>query len=179
MEATSQQNGTKSNRDRRTTIAALLRPHRRSLWLGFGCILGESVADVLQPWPLKIVLDNVIGHRRSHGWLYRVIASNVGTDPRHILLLACAAVLIIAVFDALFSYGDKYLTTSVGQWVTHDLRRSLYAHVQKLSLAYHDTSQTGDLISRVTSDIDSIQTASGRSFGRLHGPVHHLPGQDV
>src|SRR5947209_358994 len=40
----------------------------------------------------------------------------------------------------------------------HDLRRTLYHHVQRLSLAYHDQKRTGDLISRVTSDIDSIQS---------------------
>ncbi len=147
-----------SGRESRMTIMSLLRPHRRQLWLGFACILGESAADVLQPWPLKIVLDNVIGHRKSHGWLYKVMTHTVGNDPHHLLLLACAGVMVIALLDAVFSYGDKYLTTSVGQWVTHDLRRNLYAHVQKLSLAYHDTSRTGDLISRVTSDIDSIQT---------------------
>src|SRR6202011_1348240 len=58
---------------------------------------------------------------------------------------------------------EKYLTTSVGQWVMHDLRRTLYSHVQRMSLAYHDHRQTGDLISRVTSDIDAIQSfiASG------------------
>ena len=45
----------------------------------------------------------------------------------------------------------------------HDLRRTLYSHIQRLSLAYHDHKQTGDLISRVTSDIDAIQSfiASG------------------
>ncbi len=158
MFATSQQPAKLSGRESRMTILSLLRPHRRQLWLGFGCILGESVADVLQPWPLKIVIDNVIGHKKSHGWLYKVITDTVGSDAHHILLLACAAVMAIALLDALFSYGDKYLTTSVGQWVTHDLRRNLYAHVQKLSLAYHDHSKTGDLISRVTSDIDAIQT---------------------
>ena len=40
----------------------------------------------------------------------------------------------------------------------HDLRRTLYSHIQRLSLAYHDQKQTGDLISRVTSDIDAIQS---------------------
>ncbi len=147
-----------ANRESRMTILSLLRPHRRQLWMGFACILGESVADVLQPWPLKIVIDNVIGHRRSHGWLYKAMIDAVGNNPHRILLLACLAVLITAALDALFSYGDKYLTTSVGQWVTHDLRRNLYAHVQKLSLAYHDTTRTGDIISRVTSDIDAIQS---------------------
>jgi subfamily B ATP-binding cassette protein MsbA len=47
--------------------------------------------------------------------------------------------------------------TTVGQWVTHDLRSTLYHHIQRLSLSYHDKSQTGDLISRVTKDIDTIE----------------------
>ena len=70
---------------------------------------------------------------------------------------------MIAVVGAIFSYAEKYLTTSVGQWVMHDLRRTLYSHVQRLSLSYHDHKQTGDLISRVTSDIDAVQSflASG------------------
>ncbi len=143
---------------RRVTIKDLLRPHRRALVLGLIAIAGESVADVAAPWPLKIVLDNVIAHKESHGWLFRVIRHTVGTDARAILLFACAAVIVIAVVDAFCSYWEKYTTTSVGQWVTHDLRRTLYAQVHRLSLAYHDTSRTGDLISRVTTDIDSIQT---------------------
>jgi subfamily B ATP-binding cassette protein MsbA len=56
------------------------------------------------------------------------------------------------------TYGEKYLTTSVGQWVTHDLRRTVYSHIQRLSLAFHDNKQTGDLISRVTDDVDNIQS---------------------
>ncbi len=53
---------------------------------------------------------------------------------------------------------EKSSTTTVGQWVMHDLRRTLYGHIQRLSLAFHDEKQTGDLISRVTSDIDSVQS---------------------
>jgi subfamily B ATP-binding cassette protein MsbA len=49
------------------TILQLLRPHRKVLWLGLLAICGESIADLLKPWPLKIVLDNVISHKTSHG----------------------------------------------------------------------------------------------------------------
>lgn len=140
------------------SIWELLKPHQAQLWLGLVAIAGESFADVLGPWPLKIVLDNVIGHRQSHGWLMRVIHRTAGYTPQRILLFACIAVLVIALLDAVCTYGEKWVTTTVGQWVTHDLRRRLYAQVQRLSLAYHDQSKTGDLISRVTSDIDSIQT---------------------
>jgi ATP-binding cassette, subfamily B, bacterial len=140
------------------TILQLLRPHKRMLWLGLLAIGGESIADLLEPWPLKIVLDNVIGHKASHGWLFSMIRHTVGTEPHQILLFACFGVVLIALLDAACSYSEKYITTSVGQWVTHDLRRLLYAHVQRLSLAYHDQNQTGDLISRVTTDIDAVQS---------------------
>ena len=70
---------------------------------------------------------------------------------------AVAAVAVIAVVGAVSTYLEKYLTTSVSQWVAHDLRRTLYHHLQRLSLAEHNEARTGDLITRVTSDIDTIQ----------------------
>ena len=140
-------------------IVDLLRPHKRQLWLGLLAIAGESAADLMQPWPLKIVLDDVLrGKKQDHGWLNTLIDKTAGVDPIHVVVFACVAVLLIAVLDAICSYAEKYLTTSVGQWVTHDLRRRIYTQVQRLSLAYHDQQPTGDLISRVTSDIDSIQS---------------------
>src|SRR5260370_41823622 len=84
------------------------------------------------------------------GWL--------GSDKLSILNFVVLAVIAIAIFGALSSYLEKYLTTSVGQWVMHDLRRILYSHIQRLSLSYHDQKRTGDLISRVTSDINAMQS---------------------
>lgn len=139
-------------------ILELLRPHRRQLWLGLLAIAGESIAGLLEPWPLKIVLDDLLQGKNQHGWLHRFILTTAGSAPRNVLLFACAAVLVIAVTDALCTYAEKYLTTNVGQWVAHDLRRTIYTHVQRLSLAYHDQQPTGDLISRVTVDIDAIQS---------------------
>ena len=143
---------------RRLTIRTLLRPHTGALTLGLLAVIGESAANLLEPWPLKIVLDNVLRAKTSSGWLNRFIHHVAGYDPLGILKFACIAVVGIAILDAISSYAEKYLTTSVGQWVTHDLRRALYSHLQRLSLAYHDRKRTGDLISTVTSDIDSIQS---------------------
>jgi len=146
-------------------INDLLRPHWKALCIGLCAVIGEGCADLLQPWPLKIVFDDVLRSKpqHAHGWLNVRIFSITGGDPIAILKLAALGALAIAVFGALCSYVEKYLTTSVGQWVMHDLRRTLYSHVQRLSLSYHDHKQTGDLISRVTSDIAAIQTfiASG------------------
>ena len=65
---------------------------------------------------------------------------------------------MVAAIGAVSSYTEKYITTNLGQWVMHDLRRTLYSHIQRLSLGFHDRKQTGDLVSRLTSDIDAIQS---------------------
>ncbi len=130
--------------------------------MGFAAAVGESAADLCQPWPLKLVLDNVLRNRPPAGWLNRWFLS-AGYDKHSILLFAALASLVIAIVGALCSFAEKYLTTSVGQWVMHDLRGTLYARIQRMSLSYHDQASTGDLLSRVTSDIDAIQSfiASG------------------
>jgi ATP-binding cassette, subfamily B, bacterial len=140
------------------TTARLLRPHVGALTLGFIAIAGESVANLLQPWPLKIVLDDVLRSRTSHAWAMNIIHHIVGVDKIVVLKFACAAVLTIAVLDAVCTYSEKYLTTSVAQWVSYDLRLTIYSHIQRLSLGFHDKKRTGDLISRVTDDIENIQS---------------------
>jgi len=143
---------------KKLTIRELLKPHVAALAMGFIAVVGEGVANLLEPWPLKIVLDSVLRPRPVHGWLNHLIQYTAGDDKFAILKFACAAVLGIAILDAVSSYTEKYFTTSVGQWITHDLRRTLYSRIQQLSLAYHDEKRSGDLISRVTSDIDAIQS---------------------
>lgn len=147
----------------RLTIRELLKPHTLSLSLGFLAVLGEAVANLLQPWPLKIVLDEVFKGHSGKTDLPGFVNHFLGSDKLATVKFACIAVLAIALLDAISTYAEKYLTTSVGQWVTYDLRRGIYAQMQRLSLSFHDQNRTGDLISRVTSDVDDIQSfiASG------------------
>src|SRR6267143_6884041 len=137
-------------------ITDLLYPHWLTLTLASIAVIGESVTDLLEPWPLKIVFDHVFGSKRMPDWLAGAVGW-LGSDKLSILNFVVLAVIAIAIFGALSSYFEKYLTTSVGQWVMHDLRRVLYSHIQRLSLSFHDQKRTGDLISRVTSDIDAVQ----------------------
>ncbi len=138
-------------------ITHLLRPHWKALTIALLAVLGETLTDVLEPWPIKIVVDNLLESRKLPGWLSGIVSGLFGQDKLAILNFAVAAVAAIAVIGAVSSYVEKYLTTSVGQWVMHDLRRALYNHIQWLSLAEHDKARTGDLITRVTSDIEAIQ----------------------
>lgn len=142
---------------RKIQITNLLRPHWKALLIAFLAVIGESVTDLLEPWPLKIVFDYVLGSKHMPRWMSELVASMLGQDRLAILNFAAIAIMVIALGGAISSYTEKYLTTSVGQRIMHDLRRTLYHHIQRLSLAYHDRKRTGDLISRVTSDIDAIQ----------------------
>ncbi len=139
------------------TLKRLLRPHAKSLALGILVVAGGSIADLLQPWPLKIIIDTVLKGHVGKGWLNDLVLDFAGNNQLEILRFAALAVLAIAALGACCSYAEKSLTTTIGQKVLHELRRTLYAQIQRLSLAYHDRKQTGDLISRVTGDIDSVQ----------------------
>ena len=137
-------------------IAELLRPHWKALSLALVAVIGETVTDLLEPFPLKIIVDQ-LGHSKPlPAWL-ALIVSHLGQNKFAVLNFAVLAVAVIAIVGAICSYAEKYLTTSVGQWVMHNLRRTLYQHIHHLSLAEHDEKRTGDLISRVTSDIEAVQ----------------------
>jgi ATP-binding cassette subfamily B protein len=135
----------------------LVRPHWKSLTLALIAILGETLTAILEPWPIKVVVDNILQKKVLHGWLGEMVNSAFGQSPYAVLNFAVGAVAAIAVVGAVSAYYEKYLTTSVSQWVGHDLRRTLYHHIQRMSLADHDKARTGDMITRVTSDIGIVQ----------------------
>src|SRR5947209_11016506 len=138
-------------------ITRLLRPYWGQLAIAFAAIIAESATDLLEPWPLKIVFDYVFGSKPMSGWLAGLLTRTVGLDELVVLNFAAVAVLIIAAVSAVSTYAEKYLTTSVGQRVMHDLRLTLYNHIQRLSLSFFAEQKTGDLIVRMTSDIDAVQ----------------------
>ena len=142
---------------RRLRIIDLVRPHWKALTIALVAVVGETLTDILEPWPIKIVVDNILQSKKLPSVLGGIVTGLFGSNAGAVLYFAVAAVALIAIVGAVSSYVEKYLTTSVSQWVGHDLRRTLYHHIQRLSLAEHDRSRTGDLITRVTSDIGAVQ----------------------
>src|SRR5262245_11003050 len=133
-------------------LAGLLRPHRLPIAGALVAVLFETAADVLEPWPVAVVVDNVLGGKRLQHGLGRIVDRWFGTNTTALLEFALAAIVLIAVVGGLASYIEKYLTTSVSQWVAHDLRLMVYNRIQRLSLADHSQSRAGDLVMRVTKD---------------------------
>src|ERR1041384_5305150 len=115
---------------KRLKIIHLLRPHWGALSLALMAVVIVGAADLLEPWPLKLVFDNVLSSKQMPEWLSGFIIWTLGSGKLAILSFAALAVIAIAMLDAISSYTENYLTSSVGQWVMHDLRRMVYQHIQ-------------------------------------------------
>jgi ABC-type multidrug transport system fused ATPase/permease subunit len=148
-------------------IGSLIRPYRSTLAFIFAAMLVETVMSLATPWPLKIILDSVVGHHKLPQSFERFIGPLPDEAARlHIAVLAASAFVVIAVLGAVASYIDSYYTENVGQWVAHDLRMRMYHHLQRLSLGYYGTHDTGTILSTLTTDIQTIQSfASSSTLG--------------
>jgi ABC-type multidrug transport system fused ATPase/permease subunit len=139
-------------------IGSLIRPYRRTLVAIFLAMLVETVMSLATPWPLKIILDNVIGSHKLAPWLHHLIGPMLENGSRlQVAFLAAVAFVLIAVLQSIASYIDNYYTENVGQWVAHDLRMRMYEHLQRLSLGYYSTHETGTILSTITTDIQTIE----------------------
>ncbi|HEY4048525.1 MAG TPA: ABC transporter ATP-binding protein [Acidobacteriaceae bacterium] len=153
-------------------ISQLIRPYRGHLLVIFLAMLVETLMSLAAPWPLKVILDNVAGSHHLPRLLEQFIASVFGPSLGHgkmeVAAFAAFSVVLVAVLGSFASYIDNYYTESVGQWVAHDLRMRTYDHLQRLSISYYDTHQTGALLSTITNDIQTIQNfASSSTLGIL------------
>ena len=150
-------------------IRELVRPYRWTLIIIFAAMLVETFMSIAAPWPLKVILDNVVGNKKMAPWMHHVLGPLLEHGSRmHLALIAGGLYVAIAALGAVASYIDNYYTESAGQWVAHDLRMRMYDHLQRLSLNYYNTHQTGTILSTLTSDISTIQGfASGSTLDIL------------
>jgi ABC-type multidrug transport system fused ATPase/permease subunit len=140
-------------------IRHLVSPYRGVLLLILLAMLLETAASLAEPWPLKIILDNVVGAHHLPSWLAHLLGTILGgTDRKQVAVIAVLGVVVIAAIGGLASYLDNWFTEIVAQRVAHDLRMRTYHHLQRLSLGYYDKHQIGGLISTLTTDIGTIQT---------------------
>src|SRR5437660_5127015 len=147
----------KTSRDWVRHFLPLLRPFRKQLCAAALAMVVDALVSVFRPWPLKIVIDRVLSHKPSrvpflHGWL-----DSAPFSKMEILYGACAVTLLIAVITGILTF---YFTRGMGNLAQHfvfAIRRDLFAHLQRLSLRFHDRQRTGDLITRLTSDTQAIE----------------------
>ncbi|HJQ54049.1 MAG TPA: ABC transporter ATP-binding protein [Gemmatimonadaceae bacterium] len=115
------------------------RPYRRLMYGAFALLCVEGGVQVVGPLLTRRVID------------VAVPAHDVG------VVVICTALLFVAlVADFITSYGQTWLTSLLGQRVMRDLRMEIFEHLQRLSVSYFDRNPAGRLITRVTSDVETL-----------------------
>ncbi len=138
-------------------VLELIRPYRGWLIIVFIAMLIETAASIAAPWPLKIIVDNVVGKHPLPEFLKWLRDFSSGEHTLALAGVAAIFFVIIALIGAVAGYIDNYYTESVAQYVANDLRRRLYHHLQRLALKYYDTHQVGPMLSTITADVSTIQ----------------------
>jgi ATP-binding cassette, subfamily B, bacterial len=140
---------------RQLRLLRYARPHWRGLSLMLSAMLIDVGLNLARPWPLKVLIDNVIGSHRIPHWLTQV----PGADSRHGLLVWVVVVeVVIFLAGTLATMAADFFSLKLGQQMTWSLAGDLFRHLQRLSLQFHTKRAVGDLIQRVTSDCYSIDT---------------------
>jgi ATP-binding cassette, subfamily B, bacterial len=154
-------------------VLSRLTPYRGLFLLAVVQVVGIGVLELAKPWPLKVIVDDVLGGRPL-GW-----PSLDGLGAPGLLALAC--VVLVAVYGLLgaLSVTSNYTTISVGQRMVDDFRSELYAHLQRLSLAFHSRRAVGDLLYRLTADTLAIQTLTMNGFFPILTSIVLLGGMVV
>ncbi len=125
---------------------------------------------LLAPWPLKVVFDSVLGKHPIPDGIAALLRTLVGDASRTstgLLTTMVVAMIIIAIARASFDFWGEMLTASIGQKVIYEVRLQVFSHVQRLSLSFHRRSRSGDLLGRLTSDIQAIQDVASSGVNDL------------
>jgi ATP-binding cassette subfamily B protein len=129
-----------------------VRRHRSKLTLGMGCAVVYAVARVAEPWPLKVVFDQVLFHKSaSSPWLapFRIF----GTSSYDLLAAAGLILVVAGLVRGIAYYYEDFLLASAAQEIVYNIRRRLYRQLHRLPVSYHQHRPTGDLLVRLSSDI--------------------------
>lgn len=130
------------------TLWPYVRPYWRGFIIPILAITASSAVSLLKPWPFKFLIDNVLKQGQPLGQPSTVMS---------LIALVAGSIVAIAVLQGLLSYGKEVFLSAMGQRVAFALRSALFSHIQRLPLAFHDQQRTGDLITRVTSDVTKVQ----------------------
>jgi ATP-binding cassette subfamily B protein len=142
-----------------TWILPYLWPYRRRLALLSVLLLAEVGLGALQPWPLKVVIDNVLNNA-SHpfpepirSWMNAVTG---GQMLAMLVIVVASGVLLQVVNQFVSAYGTQ-VQVDAGQRMVYDLRAKLFEHLQALGLHHHITTNTADAVYRIDVDAYAIE----------------------
>jgi ATP-binding cassette subfamily B protein/subfamily B ATP-binding cassette protein MsbA len=145
-------------------LARCGRGEARRFYAAAAVLLATSTVSLLQPWPMKLIIDVVLRQKAPPGFLADTFASvreHVtlgGRSDAGLLLILCLAILTTQVLAGALSVLNTYITVSLGLRMVYKLRCSLFEHVQRLSVRFHDETPVGDSLHRIAWDAYCVQS---------------------
>lgn len=136
-----------------------LRTYWRTTLGAFISLLIVTVTSLFSPQLLRIIIDQGI----SKGDLVVILYASLG-------------LLLVAAVRDLFTFTQGYWSEKASQGAAYDMRNTIFAKLERLSFSYHDQAQTGQLMTRVTSDVDTVRNFTGSGVLQLLNAVVLLLG---
>lgn len=141
-------------------------------------LFGEVIMQILQPWPLKFVIDRITSS--SSRFEGNEIFQMIETLDTTTLLIICAIGLVSVVgLKALATYSNTIGFTIIGTKILTDVRNILYRHIQCMSLSFHTKSRDGDIILRIMNDVNVLKEVSVTAFLPLLASILILIGMFI
>lgn len=138
------------------TYVRYAKPYWKVILLSIAWVFLRVGVDVLRPWPLKFVVDQVLkGAPIPSNFPFSEALSHM--NPWQLLAVSCTMMIVLALAYGLFAWRSSACITSIGQRMTCDIRRAVFKHVQGLPLSFYDRNRTGEIVSRIHSDISNIE----------------------
>lgn len=160
-------------------LRELIKPRLRTFAIIFATMLVQTAMSLAVPWPLKVILDNVIGNHPPPPWISWLLPMLGGDSRAHLAAAAGIATVAIAAITGAAMYIGNYFTEQLGQCIGNDLRLRLYHHLQELSLEYYDANRVGTILSTLTSDVQTIQSFASVSTLGIVTDVLTLTGMII
>jgi ABC-type multidrug transport system fused ATPase/permease subunit len=129
---------------------------RKDIFMASFCILGSTLTTLIVPWPMKLIFDNVLSDK-ALPVLLTPMQSWLTSGSTQTLLILCGSMVGIALIRGFFAYYQLFLTSRIGYLLVYTLRGELFNHLQRLSLSFHHRTSTGELLSKLTSDTDTLK----------------------
>lgn len=138
-------------------FAPYIRPQRVLIAGSFVALLIETGLRLLEPWPLKFVFDYILipAHSKTG-----VSNSIYGLSPVALLAISAVSIVLITGIGSMAAYMSTYGMSLAVIRVLSEVRGNVFDRLQRLSLSFHHKSKSGDLISRVTADIEKMRTVT-------------------
>jgi ABC-type multidrug transport system fused ATPase/permease subunit len=142
----------------RNIITRNLTAEKWNFVLAIACTLIVAGADLLRPWPLKLIIDNILLGKTLPPSL-RSFETYFSTEKIWTTIAVASLLIVLSAIKGFSVYAQTSITSRIGYRIAHALRRELFSHLQRLSLAFHKRARAGELLTKVTSDTNSVRDA--------------------